>query len=180
VLAVHPAPDEEARLRFLQAVAAGLHQITARGQRTELPQRYLFRARCRELGHPALLEVLPPEDVRPGADEQEQESAGFSALRGLSVALYTLTESAGQRVKAFLEEVCPGVAVEVSHDKVCTERLKAAARNADVFVMATASAKHAATGCIEAHRPDSRPLLRPAGKGSASMLSALAAYVAGH
>jgi hypothetical protein len=46
-----------------------------------------------------------------------------------------------------------------------------------VFIVATASAKHAATGFIDAHRSRDLPTLRPAGKGTASMLRALHDYL---
>ena len=178
MLAIYPCPDKEARLRFLQIVAATFQRFAARGQHVRPQQLYLLRGRCRELGHPELLEAVPTIDAGESSDG-EAEALGFASLQGCTVALYTLTESVGQRVRAFLKDACPDVAVELSYDKVCTERLKAAAQNADVFVMATASAKHAATGCIETNRPKERPLLRPAGKGSASMLSAIAAYLNG-
>lgn len=176
LFASFPCPDEEARLRLLQAVAASYQRFVAKGQHVQPQQWFIFRRRCREVGHSELLEGFPVI----GEDETsaEAEVLGFAALRNCTVALYSLTESVGQRVAAFLKDVCPGVGVEVSHDKVCTERLRAAAQNADIFVMATASSKHAATGCIEANRSKALPLLRPAGKGSASMLSALATYLA--
>jgi hypothetical protein len=60
--------------------------------------------------------------------------------------------------------------VSLCHDLDASKRLKQLAKQTDVFVMVTASAKHAATSAIEDNRPAGMPLLRPAGKGSASML----------
>jgi hypothetical protein len=177
LLAAYPSTDKEVRLRLLQGVASTFHQFVGQGLEIEPQQWLLFRSRCKELGHAELLEAFPTQTAKDTIGEAEE--TGFAALKGQSVALYTLTESVGQRVAAFLKEVCPSVTVEVSHDHVCTERLRAAAKNADIFVMATMSAKHAATGCIEANRNKGRPLLRPAGKGSASMLASLASFLSG-
>jgi hypothetical protein len=178
LLAGYPSPDKEMRLRLLQAVASSFHQFTGQGREIQPQQWLLFRSRCRELGHPELLDAFPGPARKDAVGEAVQRT-GFEELEGRTVGLYTLTESVGQRVAAFLKEVCPSVMVEVNHDKVCTERLRAAAKSADIFVMATMSAKHAATGCIEANRAKSLPLLRPSGKGSASMLTVLATFLSG-
>ena len=175
LLAVYPSPDREARLRLLQSVASSFRQFIAHGLEVQPQQWILFRSRCRELGHAELLDSFPKPEATDTSLAAEERI--FEALVGKSVALYTLTESVGQRVASFLRQVCPEVKVEVHDDHVCTERLRSSARNADIFVMATMSAKHAATGCIEGSRPKSLPLLRPAGKGSASMTSALSDFL---
>jgi hypothetical protein len=94
-------------------------------------------------------------------------------LSQVSVGLYSLTESALRQVKRILEKQYPGVKVSLNSDLVGTTRLKQLARQSDLFVMATASAKHAATEFIDANRPTSLPTLRAAGKGAASMIAAL-------
>ena len=177
LLAAYPSPDREVRLRLLQAVASRFQQFSGQGQSIQSQQWLIFRHRCKELGHAELLQAFPKPAA--GGDSNYEGVAGFAKLKDRSVALYTLTESVGQRVAAFLKEVCPSVSVEVNHDHVCTDRLRAAARNADIFVVATMSAKHAATDCIDANRAKSLPLLRPNGKGSASMLAALTEFLEG-
>ena len=63
------------------------------------------------------------------------------------------------------------------HEKVGgSPALRAAARDADVFVIASAAAKHAATEYIEVQRRSGAVTLRPAGQGSASMLRCLWRY----
>jgi hypothetical protein len=101
----------------------------------------------------------------------------YAALSQLSVAIYTLTEAVGDRVKRILEYNAPGVRVSISHDKVGTTRLGQLAGNSDLFIMATASAKHAATQFIESKRSKDLPILRPAGKGSASMLRSIREFL---
>src|SRR5207248_7727343 len=100
---------------------------------------------------------------RPTGDDGEK-SPGDDPLSRLNgrLVIHTLTEGAGHRVRLILQQRSPECQVELNSDKTGTCQLKELARSADLFVMVTASAKHAATGFIEMHRPAGRPLLRPA------------------
>jgi hypothetical protein len=113
--------------------------------------------------------------IRPQvADEVEEGDAlGRDALRGKTVAIYTLTESAAVRARDFLVRNFDGVAVSLSSDHVATDRLSSLARSADIFVIATRSAKHAATTFIEAQRPKTRPPVYTSGRGSVSLVRAV-------
>jgi hypothetical protein len=97
------------------------------------------------------------------------------ALRGRTVAIYTLTESAAARARDFLLRNFDEVSVLLSSDHVATHRLASMAHSADLFVIATRSAKHAATTFIEAQRPPSRPPAYASGKGSVSLVRAVLA-----
>ena len=88
----------------------------------------------------------------------------LSRFAGKIIAIYTLTESAGRQAAVLLQQLVPNISVELSHDKVGNERLQMLARNADLFVVVTQSAKHAATLFIQRYR-QSRPLLFPKGRG---------------
>jgi hypothetical protein len=110
--------------------------------------------------------VPPPEDSNAPADP-------LSLLGGRYVGIYTLTESAGDRTAKLLEQRASNVKVEISNAKASTKRLKAIAQNADVMLMVTSSATHAATNAIEANLGAATKLVRPQGSGSSSMLSAL-------
>ena len=66
--------------------------------------------------------------------------------------------------------------VETNADHVCTDRLASLAANTDIFVMVTQSAKHAATDCVRANRPDGVTLM-PEGKGASSIIRALEEHV---
>ena len=55
------------------------------------------------------------------------------------------------------------------HDPVATSRLARLAKDSDLFVLAAASAKHAATECIQSNRKD-RPLRYAAGRGFSSIV----------
>lgn len=130
-------------------------------------QSILFAELARALGLPNI-----PQPVAPALTSTTGVAAGLSRLAGKIIAIYTLTESAGCQAAVLLQQLVPNISVELSHDKVGNERLQMLARNADLFVVVTQSAKHAATLFIQRYR-QSRPLLFPKGRGVSSILAAL-------
>lgn len=117
----------------------------------------------------ALDQLVPAED--PDVEEADRSQRG--ALRGKTVAIYTLTESAAIRARDFLVRHFDDVEVVLSSAHVASDQLASLANSADIFVIATRSAKHAATTFIEAQRPPKRPPLYAAGKGSVSLIRAV-------
>jgi hypothetical protein len=115
-------------------------------------------------------QLVPAHETDAGAvvDDARQRDA----LRGKTVAIYTLTESAAVRARDFLLRNFDGVDVVLSSARVASNQLASLANSADVFVIATRSAKHAATTFIEAQRPPHRPPAYAAGKGSVSLIRA--------
>jgi len=116
---------------------------------------------------------LPPDPEETAGTEAELKPS----LKNKTVAVYTLTESVGKRVKDVLGRLLDGARIEVSNDHVGCDRLRTMAQTADIFLVATRSAKHAATDFIKAHRPKHLPTLYPRGKGSASILLALSEHL---
>ena len=90
-----------------------------------------------------------------------------------AIAIYSLTESVLKRVEAILKKVIPDIKVHLSHDKGGSKQLENFAKTADIFVIATSSAKHAATEFIRNNRPDDKTTLYADGKGSSSIIRAL-------
>jgi hypothetical protein len=176
ILAGYPAPAKEMRDRILNSVAGSIHQFLAQGRRLQPQQRMLFERYCRAFGQQELCEFVEDEESRSGADDGETDDP-LRLLAGQNVSIYTLTERAGERVSAILLDECPEVTVQVLSDKVCTDRLKAAAQSSDIFVLAIASAKHAASDCVHDNRSDVSSILYPTGKGSSSMLTAIVSYL---
>ena len=169
LMVVHPCPRPDLRVRVLARVSALFRRYW---MRLDESQWEMLRTLCDELGQRDVFQALSASGETPARSEASTIDA-FGALRGRSVAVYTLTERAGRRLAEILERRAPGVSIQLSHEKVGSDSLRHLARHADVFIVATASAKHAATGFIDAHRPRDLPTLRPAGKGTASMLRAL-------
>jgi hypothetical protein len=159
-----PASDGAARLALLNTILAALQPIT--GLLT-VAQRAAYKRVAGMAGWP-----LPADPTESAATPTVSCS-----LEGKLLALYTLTESAGQQARVALAEAFPGVRVELSGEHVCTPRLRALARDADLFVIATASAKHAATDCIQRHRPTRLPVAYATGRGATSILRAVEEFV---
>lgn len=167
VLVTHACPNPGAREAFFRKLIASFERWKRRIQ----PEQWtLLTQLASELRAPELVEAIRP------ADDRGYEASAIpdrSALAGKLVAIYTLTDAAAVRAADFVSRNFDDVVVEVSNDHVATDRLRALARAADVFVVATRSAKHAATGFIEAQRPPDKPIIYTAGKGSASLIRAL-------
>jgi hypothetical protein len=104
--------------------------------------------------------------------EQMGSDASPIGLPALKVLLYSLDEGVLMRTAGLLESLIPGVEVKVSHDHVGTPRLRQQSRGADLIVLATRCAKHAATGFIRSHARSSAHVIEANGSGSASMLRA--------
>jgi hypothetical protein len=168
-----PCPDEDARLGLMLDVAELLNKFR---RRADEAQRAALGLLCHDLGQTEMFDSLLPHS--PGTESSALPTSDIlSQLNGKSVTIYTLTERAGRYMKQILADRAPQASVQLAHDKVGSDSLRNLARRADVFIMATASSTHAATGFIEANRPSDRPLIRPGGKGMASMLYALEEFL---
>jgi hypothetical protein len=104
-------------------------------------------------------------------EEQQDEGSPFASLPTMSVLLYSLDEAVLGRTSAELQLLAPGLKIATSHDTVGTDALKKKSRNADVVVLATRCAKHAATGFIT-ENAKSAVITYADGSGSASLLRA--------
>ncbi|MDQ3802284.1 MAG: hypothetical protein M3416_00275 [Acidobacteriota bacterium] len=172
-LVLYPSPAENRRGALLNFAA---NKFTQFARRIEPVQWNFLSLLARDLHQEELLTLIAEYE----ASVEESATAPVDALTyltGKTVTIYTLTEAVAQRVRSIIQSVCEGAVVNLSHDKVGSERLRQLARGSDIFIMATASAKHAATEFIEVNRPAQLPLLRPSGKGSASMLRILRSYL---
>jgi hypothetical protein len=168
-----PCPDESLRPMLVPDV---LGLIQKYWRRVDPAQRELFGLLCYDLGQPetaAALRAHPPGVAGDG----DQDASVLAGLNGRSIAVYSLSERAARHLQRIVMNQAPEATVSLTHDLVGSPHLRQLARGADIFIMATASATHAATGFIQAHRDPDRPLLRPAGKGVGSMLRVLTSYL---
>jgi hypothetical protein len=169
LFAEFPCPNPGARRALLQAI---FDRSAGFGSRVGAEDRGLLRLLARDLGAADLVaSYFPPEAEAEGVGEDT-----FAPLRTMSLSAYTLTERAGKQFQAVIEALAPGVKVSLAHDTEASPRLRQLARQSDLFVLVTASAKHAASDCVRANRPAEKPTLMPAGKGAASMLAAVRSY----
>lgn len=168
---LHPCPDSEARRSLFREV---LDRAAGFGRHVAPEQKEVLRLVARDFGEERLAAGYFPELT---ASETPMDDP-FDYLENKTVAVYTLTEGAGRRFQEVLEARVPTVRIVVTSDRVASARLRQLARQADLFLVAAGSAKHAATECIDATRPRELPTLRPGGKGTASLLRALREHLA--
>jgi hypothetical protein len=174
MLALRPAAAPDVRAGFLFQVAQYIRRHQRRALRDHVE---LLKGLCHELDVEFPTDLIPPAPRQTDGGEGDRGEIS-EALAGRTVALYSLREPVLQRVAQVLKVLCPSAQVSCFHDKVGgAPALKQQAATADVFIIATSAAKHAATTYIEAHRPAGAATLYAAGQGSASMLRAVRDYV---
>jgi hypothetical protein len=163
-LLFYPCPDKTVRTDLFVAVASRAHDFK---RLLEARHCTLLRMLASDFQLPEWKEAFDtPPDVQDGA-----ETSPYTRLDGKMVAIYTLSERVSGRAKAMLEDLCPGVDVRINSDHVGTASLKNLAREADIFVVNTACAKHAATNFISANRKASAVTLFHNSRGTQSLLT---------
>jgi hypothetical protein len=113
--------------------------------------------------------------TRPNCDSAPSVKATSigDALKGKSIAVYSLTERIARRFGQLAEQAFADIKIHYIHDKALTNRMKSLAQSVDIFVINTCDAKHAATIGIKANRPESLLTIEPTGKSSTSLLRSL-------
>lgn len=167
VLVNSMCPSESDRQGFVAEVGSVFQRWRRRIGRDQI---VLLQLIAEEVG-------VPLEMHSEGSEQETGGQTEWATLRGLRVALYSLQESALRRAVTVLSSLCPEVRVDAHQDHVGSQALKAASSGADIFVIATAAAKHAATTFIEANRPKHLTTLYARGQGSSSLLEALRSYL---
>ncbi|MFF0197298.1 protein DpdD [Streptomyces anulatus] len=104
------------------------------------------------------------------ASDGDQEST-LADTPPLKVLLYSLDEAVLARCAEEIKQLAPAVDTARASDHVGSTQLRQKARSADLVVIATRCAKHAATGFIAQHARTTH-ILYADGSGSASMLRA--------
>lgn len=118
------------------------------------------------------LDLDLPDVFRTQVPDEVDELKAYAHLRGKTVALYSLMESASSRAAQLLRQLVPDLDIRLFADKVGSNPLAYASENADLFVVVTAAAKHAATEFISAHR-GKRPTILVNSKGTSAILRSL-------
>lgn len=103
----------------------------------------------------------------------EDFAAPYRYLDGKTVALYSLTETAIARAGQVLKRLVPTVDVRTNSEHDGSTQLAHLSANADLFVVVTAAAKHAATTFIAHHR-GGRSVVWVNSRGSSAILRQLA------
>ncbi len=125
-----------------------------------------------ELGQTNLLTDIQQEE----SAESEAATVDSKSLSGKSIAIYTLTKRIGRQAQQMIEKRFEGVKVQLLHVKASTDRLVQLAQNADIFIVNTWDAKHAATGAVKKNRSSKQTTLMPDSKSAGSLLKALVTH----
>jgi hypothetical protein len=157
--------DADARLRLLAQVIRACQDFSSRLDRLQTHQLLL-------LAKEAQLE--PPELPEAAASVEEETQTHDETT--YQVAFYSLDESATRRAVEILKSLYPRWVVNTNADHVCTDRLKALAHKANVFVFAWRSSKHAAYHCVKASSRKEN-LVMARGVGTTSLVAAAVEFL---
>lgn len=155
-----PCPDPESRLRLSQSLLAPL---AARRGRLDTDQVWFARRLTSELD----------AEIDWSLSGEQQHDQSLPAPAKLRVLLYSLDEAVLTRVRDALSEWLPDLDVRQSHAMVGSGRLKQHCATAQLIVIATRCAKHAATGFIRSNATHGAVICEADGSGSASMIRAV-------
>jgi hypothetical protein len=126
--------DEKARLKYWNALQKF---CLAEWERLKDSQRLIAQRTSVDLT--GSLAQFPSE-----WKTEESESRLEFDFTNKKLALYTLTEKAGQRARDTLKELFPEIQIELNHDKTSTDALVNLAKTADYFIFSSGSATHQA------------------------------------
>ncbi|MDB4371048.1 protein DpdD [Mariniblastus sp.] len=126
-----------------------------------------------DLGLTNYLDGIKP--VKPEVEETAEVEIG-ELLDGKSIAVFSLTERIAKRFGQMAKAMFNGIKIHYLHDKFLTDRMKSLSQSADIFIVNTWDAKHAATIGIKDNRPKLAVTLEPEGKSATSLLHCLKQY----
>ncbi|MEU6504549.1 protein DpdD [Streptomyces californicus] len=152
-------PDPEARTSLCSQLLGPLSAHSRRLTETDLA---FARRLSEDLG------ISFSWDVLAGEDGKESTPVEFPSA---TLLLYSLDEAVLTRCQEELKRLAPAVKVLTAYDHVGTPQLRQKARTANVIVLATRCAKHAATGFIDQNKT-TKHVGYANGSGSASLLRA--------
>jgi len=155
-----PAIDAETRVSLISTLLSPLHEQRHRLSQTD-----------------RLLAEFIATDVGLQFDwttrEPDEGAVDDASSVDPSILLYSLDVGSLHRATSAINSRWPDARVQVSAAKVGDPALKQHARNADIVVLATRRAAHAATNFIQANKGEQTEVVYPDGSGSASMVRAL-------
>ncbi|MCC9739395.1 protein DpdD [Streptomyces sp. MNU89] len=160
VMEAHPDPRARESLALALLLPLSVHQ-----RRLDPADLAMARRLSAELGT-----ELNWQD-QPGEGQAQETATDLREATGRNLLLYSLDQRVLDRVGEALHQLAPGVNTVLAHDSVGSPQLRQKARQADVVVLATRCAKHAATGFITQHAKTA-VIDYADGSGSASLLRA--------
>jgi hypothetical protein len=163
-VASYAAPDRDVRIALWGQIVATIRplapQLTS-SQRAVLESLRIVPGVEELLAVPAAAAPPPPRTLP----------------RGYTLGVYTLTPGVAQQIEGTLRDRYVGLTVTSSDAHVSTRQLEDLAENADLMVIYTASATHAATVTIRQRRPRDLPIIYASGRGPSRVLREIEAQL---
>ncbi|MBM3272512.1 hypothetical protein FJY94_04520 [Candidatus Kaiserbacteria bacterium] len=157
--------DANARLRLLIHVVQACQEFGSRLDPLQIHQLHMLVQEAN---------IDPPKLPAPPSPESvETLPVDETPYR---VAIYSLDEAATKRAIEILKSLHPHWIIETNSDHICSDRLKAMARNAHVFVFAWRCSKHAAYYCVKANSQKEN-LVMARGVGTTSLVVAVVQFL---
>lgn len=166
-LAQRRVRDPDARLRLLTQVVQACQEFSSRLEPLQVHQLRLLAQEAK----------LDPPNL-PSPPSQESGEAQTLDKTPYRVAIYSLDEAATRRAVEILRSLHPHWVIDTNADHVCSDRLKALARHAHVFVFAWRCSKHAAYYCVKASSQREN-LVMARGVGTTSLVAAAVDFLQG-
>jgi hypothetical protein len=171
-LLIDTGAQQHTSLTPILAAIAESSRLWARRIRDD--QWSLLELLATDLGLAEMIGGLRP-DCKDRTDVASPDIRGV--LAGKSIAVYSLTERIARRFGQLAEQAFDGIKIHYIHDKSLTDRMKSLARSADIFIINTWDAKHAATVGIKETRNSVNTIIQPHSKSSNSLFSCLLEHV---
>lgn len=138
--------------------------------RLDLSQQYLTKSLAVELFGSDISDIFSSQESSIESTIIDKSND----FKGVTLAIYTLTESSARRAKNILETMFKGLNVELNHDHASTDALRNLTKKAKYFIFSANSAKHQAFYSVSSMRND---LIYPKGKGASSLINAFIEHV---
>ncbi|MEC1071415.1 protein DpdD [Priestia megaterium] len=164
----YPCPKEAIRLELFLDFSNSIYSFIKKLNQNE---RKVLQSLYRDFRQNEIWTSI--EDHFNQEQSSEEIKGSWELLSGKTIGIYSLMESVSQRVRDIIKATNNEIEIIINNDKSGSESLRNMVKSSDILVVATASAKHAATIFIEQHKNENALYLRPKGKGSSSMLNIL-------
>lgn len=173
ILAEHAVHRSTEITPLLQEILAEFRRAPGRVTRGQWSVIEILTA---ELDQPELHALA---GVRPGAEEREgdRDEEFRRRLGDRTVALLTMSSRIASVFRLTMERHFPDARIRILQEGDGSKLLRDVSQSADVFIVNTWDAPHAATGFVFQHRPEKAVTLRSLGKSAARQIETLEAWL---
>lgn len=168
LIVTYPSMGEASVDKFVSSVLASASKMFRRLNKSQI---ILLGICCEYLGKPDIFKEFDYDHpIKPDIFHDSFSVAVKEMLNGQTIAIYTLMEQVGSRIHKALTSLYPYSHIQLNHEYAGSKKLASLSRQAEIFVIAVQSAKHAATEYIISNRPPHKTTLVTKSRGCSGML----------